>query len=108
MSPTNCLIKIKSQHDPGFYGTQRDYIVLQDRTVNMYANENENGRRLRTSGQMLRLTHIVLASPHSYYLPSCFLAFFSSTIVLPPLSMQRMAIASIMLLVPTPQHTRAP
>lgn len=28
-----------------------------------YANENENGRRLRTSGQMLRLTRIVLPFP---------------------------------------------
>lgn len=31
-----------------------------------YANENENGRRLRTSGQMLRLTRIVLPSPPSF------------------------------------------
>lgn len=38
-----------------------------------YANENENGRRLRTSGQMLRLTRIVLPLP--YRSPSCFLSF---------------------------------
>lgn len=48
-----------------------------------YANENENGRRLRTSGQMLRLTRIVLPSPPSF--PITLLpAFFPS--LLPQLS----------------------
>lgn len=47
-----------------------------------YANENENGRRLRTSGQMLRLTRIVLPSPSPITLLP---AFFPPPIsLLPP------------------------
>lgn len=62
-----------------------------------YANENENGRRLRTSGQMLRLTRIVLPSPPllPYYSPSCFLSFPTppSSLLPPPrpLSFERPA-----------------